>query len=198
MRKFTASDLAKSTATRKRMAKRRRETVHEWFWDHVTKTANCWLWNGSHSAAGYGRLSMERKWYYAHRVAWEISNGPIPDGLLVCHSCDNPGCVRPDHLFLGTDADNIHDMISKGRAANGPRPRGDEHWTRIYPDRVRRGRANGKAKLTPNKVREIRTAYRNGASQTSLSREYGVKQSTIWQVLAGKTWKHVTGGKSCL
>lgn len=86
------------------------------FWAKVDISGDCWLWSGAiYAESGYGRLSFQRKALGAHRVAWQLVNGPIPDGMLVCHRCDNPPCVRADHLFLGTQSDNIADMWAKGR-----------------------------------------------------------------------------------
>jgi hypothetical protein len=84
------------------------------FWKHVDKTADCWLWTGA-QCKGYGQLSSPKRSRYAHRLSWEISNGDIPEGLQVLHRCDTPLCVRPDHLFLGTNTDNIEDRIKKQR-----------------------------------------------------------------------------------
>ncbi|NUQ92859.1 MAG: HNH endonuclease [Gemmatimonadaceae bacterium] len=86
------------------------------FWQKVEKTETCWLWTGArYSATRYGQVILPgRVVRGAHRVAWELTHGPIPDGLFVCHRCDNKQCVRPDHLFLGTPKDNTHDMIAKG------------------------------------------------------------------------------------
>ena len=75
----------------------------------------CWVWEGVRDKDGYGRVWIDGHYYRAHRVVWEDEYGPIPDGILVCHLCDNPPCVRPDHLFLGTQKDNIADMLEKGR-----------------------------------------------------------------------------------
>ncbi len=85
------------------------------FWQKVQKGDGCWEWQGSRNKLGYGITSLRGRAIRAHRVSWEIVNGPIPDGLLVCHRCDNPACVRPDHLFLGTQIDNLRDMRTKGR-----------------------------------------------------------------------------------
>jgi hypothetical protein len=87
------------------------------FWSHVTKTDGCWLWRGGPVGDSYGMSWDGSKNRKAHRLSWEIANGPIPDGLSVCHHCDNPRCVRPDHLFLGTNGDNVRDRDLKKRGA---------------------------------------------------------------------------------
>jgi hypothetical protein len=86
------------------------------FWSFVERTESCWLWRGAQRGSGYGGFHWRNISHYAHRKAWELINGPIADGLHVCHHCDNPPCVRPDHLFLGTQADNNHDRDRKGRS----------------------------------------------------------------------------------
>jgi HNH endonuclease len=85
------------------------------FWDKVLVGDNCWEWQGYKDQRGYGRTRIDGKGLLTHRVAWTIWNGPIPDGALVCHHCDNPSCVRPAHLFLGTHRDNTRDMLDKDR-----------------------------------------------------------------------------------
>ena len=87
------------------------------FWEKVNKTDTCWLWTAQRTTGGYGvfRIRNPRAQTTAHRVAWEMAHGPIPDGLNVCHHCDTPSCVRPDHLFLGTQRENLRDMTVKGR-----------------------------------------------------------------------------------
>lgn len=85
------------------------------FWKYVVKSESCWLWIGSKGSRGYGQLHINRKPVRAHRFSWELHYGPIPAGMEVCHHCDNPPCVRPDHFFLGTQADNLKDMVNKGR-----------------------------------------------------------------------------------
>jgi hypothetical protein len=99
-------------------AARIRPSVTDRFWKKVQKTDSCWVWIGglSHS---YGWMGINSRHVLAHRISWELHNGPIPDGLYVCHHCDNPPCVRPDHLFLGTHDDNMNDKISKGRQGHG-------------------------------------------------------------------------------
>ena len=88
------------------------------FWANVQKTNGCWEWTGGKHAPGYGRLFVATKEMRAHRFSWLIHNGRIPDGLFVCHKCDNPNCVNPEHLFLGTHQDNMDDMVAKGRVVS--------------------------------------------------------------------------------
>ncbi len=202
MGEFSPEVRAKSIATRKRKAQEREASLAQWFWNRVSKSEGCWTWTGLRTRAGYGHVSFAgRRWRYAHRIAWELTNGPIPDGLLVCHRCDNPGCVRPEHLFLGTNADNMRDMAQKGRDAftRYPelRPRGNRHWTRQHPERLRRGEQNNKARLTAEQVLALRNEYARGVSQSALARKYGVRQASVWRIVHGYTWKHVAGAGSC-
>lgn len=92
------------------------------FWSRVQQGDGCWEWTGKKTPKGYGCLSVRGGTTRANRFAWEITNGKIPDGLVVCHKCDNPGCVRPDHLWIGTHADNIRDRDAKGRQRVGRNP----------------------------------------------------------------------------
>ena len=91
------------------------------FWHRVDKTGSCWEWLGGKDRDGYGRYNLTKsqtlptKWWGVHRLSYTLSKGPIPKGMVVCHTCDNPGCCNPDHLFVGTQLDNIKDMDAKGR-----------------------------------------------------------------------------------
>lgn len=121
----------------------------------------------------YGHLSYQGKHWAAHRLSWTIANGPIPDGVQVLHHCDNPPCVRPDHLFLGTIGDNIRDAAAKGR---------------MHP-----GEANGLARLKDADIVPIRLAAAAGESYRALGRQYGVSDSTIRFACRGTTWRYIGG-----
>jgi hypothetical protein len=139
----------------------------EHFWSRVRKGAGCWLWVGSNQSAGgsgYGRLRIDRRWRYAHRLSWEMHNGPIPAGLAVLHRCDDSLCVNPDHLFLGTQAENMRDCMAKGRSGL---------W---------RGQ-NGDRKLTHAQRTEIVLRHAHGESQSALARAFGVQQGAVATVL---------------
>lgn len=153
------------------------------FWARVChrKKSACWEWPDSRTKAGYGRLWIYPRLNYAHRVAWTLTNGAIPMGLHVCHHCDNPSCVNPAHLFLGTQADNAADMVAKGRSRNNPH-RGVKHKL---------------AKLTDDDVREIRRLYRPSPRQPSpfggpaLAQKYGVAPSLIHRIVKRQSWPHL-------
>lgn len=138
----------------------------------------CWLWlrGASH---GYGTIHIpgENRRVPAHRFSYERVNGPIPRGMHVCHKCDNPPCVNPDHLFLGTHLDNVADKVRKGRAKGHGGPPGERCSL---------------SRLNSEQVLEIRRRYaQGGVSQSVLAAEFGVKQPNISEIIIRKTWKHL-------
>ena len=160
----------------------------ERFWSKVRKTETCWEWAACKNKAGYGLFRFNGRCHLAHRVSWMITNGPIPGGLVVCHECDNPVCVRPNHLFLGAQAENMGDAKRKGRMASG-----DKSSMRLHPERIARGTKRWNAKLTDEIVLRIRKAAASGTALKKLAAEFHVHPSQISRIAAGKRWKHAGG-----
>lgn len=161
---------------------------------HQPQLGSCWLFTGSTNRKGYGQFVMPTppRINLAHRASWMLHNGPIPDGMFVLHKCDQPACCRPDHLFLGTNADNVEDMMKKGRyGANRPHKRGDEHWTHRRPDLVRRGKDIAGAVITEDDVRTIREMAQNGVRQNFIAAKLGVSKAIVSRVVQGTSWSHV-------
>lgn len=143
---------------------------------HRPELGQCWEWTGATHDSGYGIIGLGGKRdgvERTHRLAWTIAHGSIPDGLFVCHACDNRLCCRPDHLFLGTALDNSHDMVSKGR------------------ERPIRGSANRLSKLTEEQVLEIRRLSAEGVGYRRLAQRFPVDRATIRNIIIRKKWAHI-------
>lgn len=157
------------------------------FWHQVVKSDTCWEWQGDHTANGYGRLTVRGQRVVAHRHSWEMHFGPIPDGMIVCHHCDNPPCIRPDHLFLGSHQDNMADAANKGRMRQGALRRLIDH-----PGAVLRGSDCPWAKLTEAQVQELRSRYAaGGITQKQLAEDYALHPMTVFQIIHRLRWDHL-------
>lgn len=205
------------------------------FWSHVDKTpglgprGDCWLWISGLSPEGYGRFKFNGIEFFAHRISHVLRNGPLsPDKLFVCHECDLPRCVL--HTYAGTAQSNMDDKVNRGRASRGathgdkvrastPRgdnhyartqphrlKRGDEHYSRLQPERLARGDRNGSrakreklkrgsehpnAIVTEIDVLEIRERARRGETVTQMLKDYAIGRSGLEAIVAGRTWKHL-------
>lgn len=149
------------------------------FWRYVNKTESCWLWTGATRDFGYGVINMggrNGKAERAHRLSWILHNGEIPENMCVCHICDNPLCVNPDHLFLGTRDDNNKDMQQKGRYDKVKRPKGEKH---------------GQSKLDNTQVIALREERLNGANYKSLAEKYQISIASAQRIATRKSWKHI-------
>lgn len=160
------------------------------FWSKVDKGdgSGCWNWTGTLNHKGYGRFAIGQKEPFAHRISYRLHIGE-PGDLFVCHHCDNPRCVRPDHFFLGTNLDNLLDSIAKGRRRV---PRGDAHYLRQNPEKAPRGEANKNSKLTSKQVKEIRASYiPRKVSCYALAKKFNVSAGLIHHIISRKTWTHI-------
>lgn len=138
---------------------------------NINKKNGCWIWNASSNSAGYGLMRINYEYILAHRLSWMIYKGEIPAGLCVLHNCDIPACVNPDHLFIGSQKENIKDMISKNRNSCGI------------------GEKNGHSILSEKIVLEIRNKYiPKKYSMRMLAKEYGVTPQNIFSIVKNKTW----------
>lgn len=135
----------------------------------------CWTWAGITNSNGYGRFSLKDNHRLAHRVAYELFVGPIPDGKNVCHSCDNRLCVNPHHLWLGSQSENLQDAVAKGRM--------------VHPNT--RGERNGNGKLKQADVDLIRAMFAGGQKKYRIAERFGVSPTTIADIIGGKTWRKV-------
>lgn len=151
-------------------------SVEDNFWQHVQKTDSCWIWIGTVTQSGHGVIVSRKlgKRTGAHRISWELHYGSIPEGIVVCHNCpggDNPSCVNPEHLFLGTQSDNMADAKNKKRA-----PRGSHHHA---------------SKFDESQIQLIYDLSHAGKSHREIAKELGVTHMTIGRILRGQSWQHV-------
>tara|TARA_R110000796_G_scaffold49573_1_gene118203 strand:- start:231 stop:683 length:453 start_codon:yes stop_codon:yes gene_type:complete len=141
------------------------------FWDKVDKTGDCWIWTGAKQHSGYGRFRFNGGLDGAHRVSYILSYGPIPADKMVCHSCDNPSCVNPAHLWAGTGKDNMQDAVQKGRAA--------------------RGETQGSSKLTAANVLSIREIANGGTTQVKIAEQFNISSAHVSDIVLRKRWRHI-------
>lgn len=141
---------------------------------HVPELGPCWVWTKSTDRRGYGRFGLPGRhggWTYAHRWSWKAAHGAVPPGLCVLHRCDNPPCVRPEHLFVGTHGDNSADKKAK--------------------DRSNRGERNGMARLTDDEVRAARELRSQGMTYAEIAQQLGRSLHPVWRAASGRGWTHV-------
>jgi hypothetical protein len=154
-------------------------TPEDRFWEKVEKSEGCWEWTGNLSEKGYGLFAPKKGHPMgAHRYSYLLANGHLPADLMICHHCDNPKCVRPDHLFAGTCADNLRDMREKGR------------WKRknlAFQD----GDRNHQSKFGEEKVRWALWLHAEGYRQAEIMRLTGIPRKSVWNIVHGVTWKHL-------
>lgn len=142
---------------------------------YVDKSDFCWTWNGGKYYNGYGQFYEGPNKICAHRFSYKIFKGDIPKNKLVLHECDNRQCVNPDHLFLGTQKDNILDMIKKGR--------------RVHSSRV--GQNNGRTTLNDKDILKIRSDYKNGVSVKSICKSYKLSETQVYRIVKKQSWSHI-------
>ncbi len=151
--------------------------IAERFWPKVDCSGDCWEWTGSRNRAGYGRIGVQGgrrgQTDSAHRVSWVLHNGPVPDGLFVCHHCDRPACVNPAHLFLGTGTDNMRDMAAKGRATS------------------LRGETHPNTQITTDDVRAIRALVADGYTRVQVAQQYSISPAHVTRIWLRQAWAHV-------
>ena len=148
----------------------------------VDQATGCWDWTGSKIKFGYGRIGVDDKTYSAHRLSYQVFRGEIPDGLCVCHKCDNPSCINPDHLFLGTHSENMIDAYRKGRVlppegGNAQYKKGHKAFNRVLPD---------------NQVIEIKRMLKTGVAPSIIARKMNLKRQVVADIKRGQAYFDIT------
>lgn len=162
-------------------------TVEQKFWSRVDKSGDCWIWTGS-KAHGYGRFYYGNSRKAAHRFSYELANGVVLDKEYVCHSCDNPACVNPAHLFLGSQFENMRDCAAKRRNAMQRNPERSHFKTTVYRQI---GERHGSAKLKESDVSEMFRLFNGGKKRKEIAVQFGVSPQQVCKILSGKRWSHL-------
>lgn len=164
------------------------------FWSHVDVRGGkeCWMWMAHKLPSGYGQFNSRlhhQKWL-AHRLSWTLANGPIPVGLLVLHSCDNPSCCNPAHLSVGTQLQNLADCVRKGRMHSG-----DAHFLRQHPEQVRRGSQCPNTKISDSQIPLVHKMVSEGRSRAQVALTFGVGKAQISRIVSGTRRAHLHPSK---
>lgn len=148
-------------------------TLETRFWKYVDRRgdSDCWNWTGDKIRDGYGRIWNNGKTRRAHRISWELRYGEVPENMCVLHHCDNPSCVNPAHLYLGTNQDNVNDKVAKSRQAVGIN--------------------NGGNKYPPEKILEIKRLRQDGKTQREIAKTLGVSKGLVYYVITGQVWRNL-------
>ena len=146
----------------------------------------CWIWTAAKNSRGYGHFTYARRTYYAHRVSYEVFKGAIPEGMFACHTCDTVDCINPDHLWVGTHAENMADMRRKGRSLAG-----DRSWSKRNRHRLSRGETHYAARLSDADVDRIRELRANGASRQEVAEMYGLHPVYVSKLTNGRARQRV-------
>jgi len=159
------------------------------FWMNVRcQDSGCWEWSKCRHPEGYGEFWAGRR-FRTHRYSWQMHFGDIPDGMFVCHHCDNPPCVNPAHLFLGTHQDNMRDMIAKGRRNKAAKPR-----RRVIQSRSERsyvGQENPNGRLTEEAARQIISRLAKGELHTAIAADFPISHWAVAKIAQGRSWAHL-------
>lgn len=167
----------------------RSKTAERRFLDKIDKNSSpigCWKWMGNKNRKGYGIMRAKYTFFTTHRISWVLFRGPIPEKICVLHKCDNNPCCNPEHLFLGTITDNNRDCQKKGRTSKG-----DNHFSRRHPEKLKRGELNPNSKFTESQIQDMRKRRSNGEILQSIADDYNTERQVVGAIFLRKRWKHV-------